>query len=69
MSFDSISAVGSHAADIHYSTSNETNKQITKTEVYLLDAGAQYLECTSDITRTHYFGETPTDKQIVCLKN
>ena len=65
MSFDSISAVGSHAADIHYSTSIETNKQITKSEIYLLDAGAQYLDCTSDITRTHYFGNTPSEKEIV----
>ncbi len=68
LSFDSISAVGAHAADIHYSTSNETNKQITKNEIYLLDAGAQYLDCTSDITRTHYFNDKPSDKEIVFYK-
>jgi Xaa-Pro aminopeptidase len=43
LSFDSISAVGKHAADIHFSTANITDVPITTNEIYLLDAGAQYL--------------------------
>lgn len=43
LSFNSISAVGSNGAIIHYSPSNLTNKQITTSEMYLLDSGGQYL--------------------------
>jgi Xaa-Pro aminopeptidase len=43
LSFDSISAVGPHAADIHFSTNIEENQDINKLSIYLLDAGAQYV--------------------------
>lgn len=63
LSFDSISAVGKNGAIVHYSTNEGDNSTLTKDKVYLLDAGAQYLDCTTDITRTHHFG-TPTQKEI-----
>ncbi|CAF4008913.1 unnamed protein product [Adineta steineri] len=56
LSFQTISAVGAHAAVIHFEPDAETAAQITKDKVYLLDAGAQYLDGTTDITRTHTFG-------------
>ncbi|CAF3742514.1 unnamed protein product [Rotaria sp. Silwood1] len=62
LSFDSISAFGSNAAIIHYSPKPQTAATITKNGLYLLDAGAQYLDCTTDVTRTHVFG-TPTEEQ------
>lgn len=62
LSFDSISAFGPNAAVIHYSPKAQTAAQITKNGLYLLDAGAQYLDCTTDVTRTHVFG-TPTEEQ------
>jgi Xaa-Pro aminopeptidase len=62
LSFDSISAFGPNAAVIHYSPKPETAAQITKDGLYLLDAGAQYLDCTTDVTRTHVFG-TATEEQ------
>ncbi|CAF1326660.1 unnamed protein product [Rotaria sordida] len=62
LSFDSISAFGSNAAIIHYSPKPKTAATITKNGLYLLDAGAQYLDCTTDVTRTHVFG-TPTEEQ------
>ncbi|CAF4518672.1 unnamed protein product [Rotaria sp. Silwood2] len=62
LSFDSISAFGSNAAIIHYSPKAKTAALITKNGLYLLDAGAQYLDCTTDVTRTHVFG-TPTEEQ------
>ncbi|CAF0780899.1 unnamed protein product [Adineta steineri] len=62
LSFDSISAFGPNAAIIHYSPKAKTAAQITKDGLYLLDAGAQYLDCTTDVTRTHVFG-TPTEEQ------
>jgi len=60
VSFDTISAVGPNAAVIHYRPTTETNRKITKTEVYLLDSGGQYLDGTTDVTRTFHFG-TPKD--------
>ncbi|CAF4229758.1 unnamed protein product, partial [Rotaria sp. Silwood2] len=44
ISFLTISAVGAHAATIHFQPNAETAAQITKDKVYLLDAGAQYLD-------------------------
>ena len=62
LSFDSISAFGPNAAIIHYSPQADTAAQITRNGLYLLDAGAQYLDCTTDVTRTHVFG-TATEEQ------
>jgi Xaa-Pro aminopeptidase len=62
LSFDSISAFGPNAAVIHYSPNAKTAAQITKEGLYLLDAGAQYLDCTTDVTRTHVFG-TATEEE------
>ncbi|CAF4453301.1 unnamed protein product, partial [Adineta steineri] len=57
-SFRTISASGDRAAVVHYSAEPATARSITKDKVYLLDAGSQYLDCTTDITRTHHFGTT-----------
>jgi Xaa-Pro aminopeptidase len=62
LSFDSISAFGPNAAIIHYSPKAASAERITRNGLYLLDAGAQYLDCTTDVTRTHVFG-TPTAEQ------
>ncbi|CAF1380132.1 unnamed protein product [Rotaria sordida] len=62
ISFPTISAVGAHAATIHFEPNAGTAAQITRDEVYLLDAGAQYLDGTTDVTRTHTFG-TPTTEE------
>ncbi|XP_061176381.1 xaa-Pro aminopeptidase ApepP-like [Saccostrea echinata] len=65
LSFDTISSSGSNGAVIHYTPSNLTDKEITTTEMYLLDSGGQYLDGTTDVTRTFHFG-TPTDFQKEC---
>lgn len=62
ISFDTISAVGPHASIIHYMpnrSNNETNSPINTEEVYLLDSGGQYLDGTTDVTRTLHYG-TPS---------
>lgn len=46
----------------HYSPSPETDAQITRNEMYLLDSGGQYLDGTTDITRTIHLG-TPSAEQ------
>ncbi|XP_040181248.1 xaa-Pro aminopeptidase 2-like [Rana temporaria] len=59
-SFETISAGGLNAALAHYSATNETNRQLTVNEMYLVDSGGQYLDGTTDITRTVHWGK-PTD--------
>ncbi|XP_071772288.2 xaa-Pro aminopeptidase 2 [Centroberyx gerrardi] len=58
-SFETISASGPNAALAHYSPTNETNRKLTVNEMYLVDSGGQYLDGTTDITRTVHWG-TPT---------
>ncbi|KAI3383951.1 hypothetical protein SNEBB_006860 [Seison nebaliae] len=62
LSFETISAYGSNGAIIHYTPSSDTDKLIKKDSLYLLDAGSQYLDGTTDTTRTMHFG-TPTEKE------
>lgn len=64
LSFGTISAVGANAAVIHYSTSEGNDATLSKDKIYLLDAGAQYYDCSTDVTRTHHFG-TPRNEEIV----
>jgi len=61
-SFSTISGFGSNGAVIHYRPTEETNKNITKDGLYLLDSGGLYWDGTTDITRTVHFG-TPTAEQ------
>uniref|UniRef100_A0A3P9JAS0 Xaa-Pro aminopeptidase 2 n=1 Tax=Oryzias latipes TaxID=8090 RepID=A0A3P9JAS0_ORYLA len=61
-SFETISASGANAALAHYSPSVETNRRLTVDEMYLVDSGGQYLDGTTDITRTVHWG-TPTPMQ------
>ncbi len=55
-SFPAISGAGEHGAIIHYRVTPETNRQIKPDEVYLIDSGGQYLDGTTDITRTIWTG-------------
>ncbi|KAJ0049786.1 hypothetical protein NL108_003553 [Boleophthalmus pectinirostris] len=61
-SFETISASGPNAALAHYSPTNETCRNLTVKEMYLVDSGGQYLDGTTDITRTVHWG-TPTAMQ------
>ncbi|MDR1653423.1 MAG: aminopeptidase P family protein [Prevotellaceae bacterium] len=61
-SFDTISGYAAHGAIVHYSATPETNSKITAKDILLLDSGGQYLEGTTDITRTVAIG-APAVKQ------
>uniref|UniRef100_A0A8D0DB44 X-prolyl aminopeptidase (aminopeptidase P) 2, membrane-bound n=1 Tax=Sander lucioperca TaxID=283035 RepID=A0A8D0DB44_SANLU len=61
-SFETISASGPNAALAHYSPSEESSRRLTVDEMYLVDSGGQYLDGTTDITRTVHWG-TPTAMQ------
>lgn len=55
-SFGTISSIGPNGAVIHYSPTEDENSKLNNDEIYLLDSGGQYLDGTTDITRTTHFG-------------
>ncbi|MGB1736561.1 MAG: M24B family metallopeptidase, partial [Pseudomonadales bacterium] len=55
-SFGTISAAGPNAAMAHYSHTNGTPASLTMDSVYLVDSGGQYLDGTTDVTRTIAIG-------------
>jgi Xaa-Pro aminopeptidase len=61
LSFPTISGAGPHGAIVHYRSTPRTNRAIGAGEVYLLDSGAQYLDGTTDITRTLAIGTVPDE--------
>ncbi|BAU00122.1 hypothetical protein VIGAN_10168900 [Vigna angularis var. angularis] len=63
LSFPTISSVGSNAAIIHYSPKAEACAELDPDKIYLFDSGAQYLDGTTDITRTVHFGKPSTHEK------
>ena len=61
LSFDTISAAGPNAAIPHYRVSDQSNLPIENNRIYLVDSGGQYVDGTTDITRTVIVGQ-PTDE-------
>lgn len=57
ISFDTISGAGPNGAVIHYRVTEETNRPVGLDELLLVDSGAQYLDGTTDITRTVAVGD------------
>ena len=64
-SFDTISAAGSNAAITHYRVSPKSNKKIKTSELILVDSGGQYLEGTTDVTRTFIKGRALTEQKFL----
>lgn len=63
-SFPAISGAGENGAIIHYRATPESNRSIRPNEVYLIDSGGQYLDGTTDITRTIWTGSGPAPTAI-----
>jgi Xaa-Pro aminopeptidase len=61
LSFPTISGAGPNGAIVHYRVSEASNRAIEPGTLYLVDSGAQYLDGTTDVTRTIAIG-TPTDE-------
>jgi Xaa-Pro aminopeptidase len=59
LSFDSISGAGANGAIVHYRVTEDTNARVEADSLFLIDSGAQYLDGTTDVTRTMVVG-TPT---------
>ena len=62
LSFTTISGYADHGAIIHYDPTPETDVELRTEGIYLVDSGGQYINGTTDITRTIALGE-PTDEQ------
>lgn len=57
LSFDTISGYADHGAIIHYRVTPKTDRPLKPDGVYLIDSGGQYLDGTTDITRTVLLGK------------
>jgi Xaa-Pro aminopeptidase len=57
LSFPTISAAAEHAAVVHYRVTAATNRTLDPSSLYLVDSGGQYLDGTTDVTRTVAIGE------------
>jgi Xaa-Pro aminopeptidase len=55
-SFDTICGSGPNGAIVHYRVSRESNRVLQPGELLLVDSGGQYMDGTTDITRTVAFG-------------
>ncbi len=62
LSFDTISAYQAHGAIVHYEPTHDTDVPLRPEGLLLIDSGAQYLDGTTDITRTIALGPV-TDEQ------
>jgi Xaa-Pro aminopeptidase len=59
LSFPTISGAGPNGAVVHYRVTARSNRRLEPGQLYLVDSGAQYLDGTTDITRTVAIG-TPS---------
>lgn len=68
LSFDTIAGSGPHGAIVHYRATSASNRSLQEGELFLLDSGGQYLDGTTDITRTISIGNpTPAMKKHFTL--
>ncbi len=56
LSFDTISGAGPNAAICHYKVDEASNRAVDPNSIYLVDSGGQYLDGTTDVTRTIWIG-------------
>ena len=70
LSFDTISGAGANGAIVHYRVTSESDAPLEVGTLYLVDSGAQYLDGTTDVTRTVFIGPEdrhPTPEQRECF--
>lgn len=63
-SFDTIAAYKEHAAIMHYRATSKTDRILEPHGLFLVDSGGQYLNGTTDITRTYALGELSDEEKI-----
>ncbi|WP_285164642.1 aminopeptidase P family protein [Shewanella goraebulensis] len=62
-SFDTISATGGNGAMCHYNHLDGTPSKMAMDSIYLVDSGAQYIDGTTDVTRTVAIGHVTAEQQ------
>ena len=65
ISFDTIAAYQEHGAIVHYEATPETDVPLRPEGLILIDSGAQYLDGTTDITRTIAMGDVTEEQKLV----
>lgn len=65
ISFDTIVGYEAHGAIVHYEATPETDIPVEPHGLVLIDSGAQYLDGTTDITRTIALGELTEEQRRV----
>lgn len=63
---DDFPGSGANGAIIHYKPEPDSCSIVHANKLFLLDSGAQYVDGTTDITRTVHFGE-PTRREKECF--
>ncbi|GAA3854666.1 aminopeptidase P family protein [Celeribacter arenosi] len=63
ISFETICGSGPNGAIVHYRVSEETNRPLAEGELLLIDSGGQYVDGTTDITRTVALGDIGADER------
>ena len=66
LSFPTISGAGANGAVVHYRAAPETERRLERGSLYLVDSGAQYLDGTTDVTRTVAIGK-PSAEMRECF--
>lgn len=61
-----IAGSGANGAIIHYKPEPDSCSIVNRHELFLLDSGAQFVDGTTDITRTVHFGE-PSSREKECF--
>ncbi len=68
LSFPTITGTGPNGAIVHYRPSKEKSRTIKKGDLLLMDSGGQYLDGTTDVTRTIVIGRPTKEKKYMFTK-
>ncbi len=63
ISFDTICGAGPHGAIMHYRVTEATNRKVLPGDLLVVDSGGQYIDGTTDITRTVAIGPVGADER------
>ncbi len=63
ISFETIAGAGPHGAIVHYRVNEDTDRPVKAGELLLVDSGGQYLDGTTDITRTIAVGDAGAEER------
>jgi Xaa-Pro aminopeptidase len=63
ISFETISGAGPHGAIVHYRVTEGTNATVENGQLLLVDSGGQYVDGTTDITRTMAVGDVGEEER------